>query len=55
MLLNYHEKVALKDIILLEFSGTNVLVNYLLFKIKNVVYKYRNSKLSIDMTETYKH
>lgn len=53
MILNYHDIVTLKDITLLEFSGTNVTVDYLLFRVGNITYKYRNRKISIDLVETH--
>lgn len=53
MMTNYFEIVSLKDITLLEFSGTDVLVNYLLFRIKSVTYKWRNLKLTIDHVEMH--
>ena len=51
MMVNFHEVVSLKDITLLEMSGNDVLIDYLLFNVGSVTYKYRNSKLTIDCTQ----
>lgn len=49
MLVNYHQIVNFKDIVLLEFGGSKLLVDYLLFKVNGLTYKYYAGKLSPDL------
>jgi hypothetical protein len=49
-LVNFYQVINLKDIVLLEFGGSNVLVDYLLFKVKGLTYCYRAGKLKVDNT-----
>jgi len=50
-LVNFYQVISLKDIILLEFSGSKILVDYLLFKVNGITYQYRAGKLKVDTTE----
>ena len=50
MLVNYHQIVNLKDIVLLEFGGSKILVDYLLFKANGLTYIYKAGNLKMDMS-----
>lgn len=49
-LVTFYQVISLKDIILLEFSGSKILVDYLLFKVDGITYQYRAGKLKVDAT-----
>lgn len=47
-LVNFYQVINLKDITLLEFSGSKILVDYLLFSVNGITYQYRAGKLKVD-------
>ena len=49
-LVTFCQVISLKDIVLLEFSGSKILVDYLLFKVDGITYQYRAGKLNVDAT-----
>lgn len=51
MLVEAKQIVSLDEIILLEFSGTKEMVNYLLFQVGAFDYDYRNNELRVSLHE----
>lgn len=47
-LVNYYQMINLNEIVLLEFGGTKILVDYLLFKVNGITYRFQSGKLKID-------